>query len=218
MVPLETGVVAAMERVIVVGASGTIGAAIVELLAERYDLIRASRTSGDIHVDATSASSVADLFQRVGPYDGLITVFGTGLVGAIEDIDDAGYEESFRAKTLSQIRLVRCGLETIRDGGSFTLSSGILSQEPRPGFSAIAMANGAVESFCRSASVELPRRLRINCVTPVFMTETLSRAGVSGDGYPTLSVADTAPAYVRALQGSFTGRVMDARAPEAWAD
>lgn len=198
-------------KVIVVGASGLIGSAIVDLVAPRYDVVRASRTGGEINVDATSTASVVEFFERVGLYDALVCAFGAGRVGTVEQIDAEGFEASFRAKALSQIRLVLHGLTTLRDGGSFTLSSGILSQEPHPGFSAIAMANGAVEAFCRGASVELPRNIRINCVTPVFMSESLGRAGAASTDYPTLSVAETVPAYVRALEGEFTGQVIDAR-------
>jgi NAD(P)-dependent dehydrogenase (short-subunit alcohol dehydrogenase family) len=200
-------------KLIIVGATGMIGAGIVEELAGDFEIITAARGSGDVRVDASSPDSVAAMFAAIGPYDGLISVFGSGVMGSFEVSMDAAFEEGFRSKTLSQIRLVRMGLATINDGGSFTLTSGILSQEPYPGFSAVATVNGAVDAFCRGASVEMPRSVRINCVTPVFMTESLSRAGLADCDYPKLSVRDTAKGYRWCVEGTFSGHVIDARLP-----
>jgi NAD(P)-dependent dehydrogenase (short-subunit alcohol dehydrogenase family) len=211
----EPGLMAGRKKVVVVGGTGLIGSGVVTALDDRYEVIRASRSGGDVMVDATSSASVEAMFKMVGPYDALMSLFGSGKTGSFLTLSDEDMEDSFRSKALAQIRLVRLGVSTMRDGGSFTLSSGILSQEPHAGFSAIATVNGAVDAFCRGASVELPRHIRINCVTPVFMKESLARVGVTETDYPTLSIADTAQGYLRCLEGDFTGHVIDARKPVA---
>lgn len=201
------------KKVIVVGATGMIGSAVVNLIQAKYDVIRAARSGGDIRVDATSAASVAAMFSQVGAYDALIAICGSGAGGSFMDVSDDAILEGFRSKTLAQIRLVQMGLSTMRDGGSITLTSGILSREPFPGFSAIATVNGALDAFCLGASVEMPRGIRINCVTPVFMSETLAKAGIANTAYPELSIAETAKGYLWSLEGDFTGEIIDAREP-----
>ena len=57
--------------------------------------------------------------------------------------------------------------------GSFTLTSGVLSQEPMQGSTSISMVNAGVEGFVRAAALELPRGIRINVVGPPWVTETL---------------------------------------------
>jgi NAD(P)-dependent dehydrogenase (short-subunit alcohol dehydrogenase family) len=74
-----------------------------------------------------------------------------------------------------------------------------------PKTSAIAVANGGVESFARAAALDLPRGIRINTVSPPFITETAAAMGMAG--YAQMSAADNAKAYVALLQGTATGTV-----------
>jgi len=55
-------------KVIVIGASGTIGTAVGGALEERHELVRASRR-GDPRVDLADLKSIADLFASVGEAD-----------------------------------------------------------------------------------------------------------------------------------------------------
>ena len=45
-------------RILIVGASGTIGRAVVAELSERHDIVTAGRTSGDVRIDMTDAESI----------------------------------------------------------------------------------------------------------------------------------------------------------------
>ena len=36
-----------------------------------------------------------------------------------------------------------------------------------------SMVNGALESFVKAAAIELPRNIRINCVSPTVITEAM---------------------------------------------
>jgi len=200
------------KKVIVAGATGLIGSALAARLESTWEVVRAARSRSEVAVDATSTESIRAMFGQIGPYDALVSVLGTGALGPVGKLSSDDYLRSFQSKVLAQINLVSLGLPTVRAGGCFTLTSGILSEEPHAGFSAIAMVNGAVEAFCKTAALELPRGIRINCVTPVFMKESLERAGLTDfSGYPVLSVADTLPAYFRSLEEACTGRILDAR-------
>jgi NAD(P)-dependent dehydrogenase (short-subunit alcohol dehydrogenase family) len=110
---------------------------------------------------------------------------------------------------MGQVNLVRLGLDRLRDGGSFTLTSGLLAREPMVGSAAISMANGAIESFVAAAALELPRDLRINAVSPIFVKETMVAMGM--DATSGLSAQDTAQAYVESVEGQRSGQVLDVR-------
>ncbi len=94
------------------------------------------------------------------------------------------------------------------DGGSFTLTAGILARQPIPGSVAVSMANGALESFARAAALELDRGIRVNTVSPAFIKETMEMMGM--DPTPGISAADTAKAYVAAVKGDQNGETLDA--------
>jgi hypothetical protein len=58
----------------------------------------------------------------------------------------------------------------------------------------------------------MPRGVRIDALSPVFVIETLMAFGVTDvTPYATLSAADTAPAYRAAVMGTFNGADLDAR-------
>ena len=105
---------------------------------------------------------------------------------------------------MGQVNLVRLGLASLNNGGSFTLSSGVLSRVPMPGGAAVSTANAAIEGFVRAAAIEMPRNIRINAVAPGWVRETLLAMNLDPSaGTPADIVAQT---YVYAVESSFTGR------------
>lgn len=196
-------------RVIVIGATGTIGQAVAEALAGRHDVVRAGRTSGEHRVDATSRESIDRFFREVGPFDALVSLVGGAAFKPLPELTDEDFQFSLSHKLMGQVNLVRGGLAHVRDGGSFTLTSGVLSREPMPGTSAISLVNAGLEGFAIAAALDMPRGVRINAVSPPWVTETLEALG--WDTSPGMPAADVARAYVECVEGSRNGEVLDAR-------
>jgi uncharacterized protein YbjT (DUF2867 family) len=48
-------------KVVIIGASGTIGQAVVQELSPRHEIVKAGRQSGDVNVDITSTESITKL-------------------------------------------------------------------------------------------------------------------------------------------------------------
>jgi NAD(P)-dependent dehydrogenase (short-subunit alcohol dehydrogenase family) len=69
-------------------------------------------------------------------------------------------------KVLGQTGLVIVGQHYLNDGGSFTLTSGKLGEQPAPQNTVKALANGALNSFAVAAAMDLDRGIRINAVSP----------------------------------------------------
>lgn len=192
-------------RIVVIGKTGTIGKAVVDALAEKHEVVGVSR-SGEPRVDITDPASIRAMYEAVGQVDSVVCCAGDAAFGPLAELDDAGFETSLRSKLMGQVNLVRFGYEHVRDGGSFTLTSGIFSQKPWPGVPAIAMVNGGVESFARAAALDLDRGLRINVVAPPFIEETAAKMGMADKGQ--LSAAENAKAYVALIEGDQTGQVV----------
>jgi NAD(P)-dependent dehydrogenase (short-subunit alcohol dehydrogenase family) len=95
----------------------------------------------------------------------------------------------------------------MNDGGSFTLTSGIIGDEPiRLGASATAV-NMALEGFVRGAAIELPRGIRINVVSPTVLTEAMDAYAPYFRGFEPVTAQRAALAYVRSVEGAQTGRM-----------
>jgi NAD(P)-dependent dehydrogenase (short-subunit alcohol dehydrogenase family) len=160
-------------KVIVVGATGTIGSAVVNALATRHDVVKVGHHSGDVQVDLASPDSITGLFRAIGPFDALVCAAGVATFASLDELVVADYQIGLSNKLMGQVNLVRIGRLSINDRGSFTLTSGVLSQEPMKGSASISMVNAGVEGFVRAAALELPRGIRINVVSPPWVTETL---------------------------------------------
>jgi NAD(P)-dependent dehydrogenase (short-subunit alcohol dehydrogenase family) len=196
-------------RVIVVGATGTIGKAIVEVLEGRHEIVRVAHTRGDYRVDIASRDSIQKLYDAVGSFDAMVSAAGLAKFGALESLTDADFQVGWTSKLMGQINLVRLGLSRARDGGSFTLTSGVLASEPTPGSAAISPVNAGVEAFARAAALETARGIRINAVSPPWVSETLASMGRDHAGG--LPAAKVAAAYLESVEGRANGEVLDAR-------
>ncbi|MET7305141.1 short chain dehydrogenase [Embleya sp. NPDC005575] len=194
-------------KVLVVGATGTLGAAVTALLSARHDVVTASRSGKtDVVVDITDPESVAAMYAQVGRVDAVACAAGGVPFKAIDELTRADVERAALDKLLGQVELVRGGLDFVADNGSFTLITGILSGEAIPTGSMASMANGGIDAFVRGVAIELPRGLRINSVSPTMFTESLEAYDTFFPGFPPVDVAAAAMAYRRSIEGRQTGR------------
>ncbi|HEX2203931.1 MAG TPA: NAD-dependent epimerase/dehydratase family protein [Longimicrobium sp.] len=128
-------------RVIVVGASGTIGRAVAEALDGEHEVLRASRSSGDLRVDLASADSIRRMYDAAGEVDAVVCCAGSARFKPLRELSDDDFAFSLGNKLMGQVNLVRLGVGRVR--ASFTLTSGVLGQEPMPGSAAISVVNAS---------------------------------------------------------------------------
>ena len=195
-------------RVLVVGATGTIGTAVVAALRTAHEVIGVSRSEGSAHVDIRRPESIADMYEKVGQVDAVVGCAGAAAWKPLAELTDADFDMSLSYKLMGQVNLMRRGVRYVRDGGSFTLTSGILAQHPIPNSAATSLVNAALEAFGRAAALELPRGIRINVVSPDWVSETLAAMGQDpARGVP---AAEAAQVYVASVTGRDTGKVIPA--------
>ncbi len=71
-------------KIIVIGASGTIGKAVVAELSPRHEIIKVGKSSGDFQCDITDESQIRALFQKTGPFDAVVSATGSVHFESIE--------------------------------------------------------------------------------------------------------------------------------------
>ncbi len=194
-------------RILLIGATGTIGSAVAAELSPRHEIVPVSRSRAALKVDLADPESIRALYRAAGPLDAVICAAGRSRPGALEALDDAAWSASLANKLMGQINLVRFGMDLLAERGSFTLTGGMLAHDPSPGSVAIATVNAALEGFVRGAALDLPRGLRVNLVSPHWVSETLLARGMDPDlGAP---VAQVAALYAASLEGGSSGSVFD---------
>ena len=154
-------------RILLVGASGTIGRAVHAELGGRHEVIPAGRSSGDVRLDMTDLQSIRAAYEAAGPLDAVVLcTSGSVTFAPFSEMDAAAYEFGLRDKLMGQVNLVLEGRNRLADGGSFTLTTGVLDHDPIVAGTSASMVNGAVNAFVVAAAIEMPRGLRINVVSP----------------------------------------------------
>lgn len=195
-------------RVIVVGATGTIGKAIVAALGRDHEVLAASRNS-KIRVDMSDPESIRNMYKTVGRIDAVISAAGQARFAPLTQLTDADFQFSLENKLMGQVNLVRYGMDAMSDRGSFTLTSGVLARFPMKGSGAISLVNAGLEGFVRAAALEAPRGIRVNIVSPPWIIDTLKALGMDPSGGITPEAA--ARLYVESLVGNQTGQVIEAK-------
>lgn len=196
-------------KILLIGNTGTIGSALTSLFTSQgHTVIGANYDSGDYRIDLSDKTSITALFHQVGKLDAIVSSAGLTRFGNLASLTDADFTLGLENKLMGQINLVREGVAYLNDGGSITLTSGALAHTPMPGSAATSPINAAVEGFVRAAALELPRGLRINAASPVFITETAIAMGL--DIRDTLSAAITAKTYLASIEGKMSGAVLNA--------
>ncbi len=194
-------------KTIVIGTS-TIGNAVAALFRESgHEVVQVGRTSGDAHADLTDVASLRALFSDQAPFDAVAGAAGEVFPAPLAEADDEQWARSIASKGVGQINLVRAGLPYIADGGSFTLVSGILGDEVTNAMTLGTTINQMVEGFVRGAATELPRGVRINCVSPTVLEESTAYHPYF-PGFTPVPARDVALAYLRAASNPYNGRIM----------
>lgn len=193
-------------RILVIGATGTIGTEVAAALARDHEVVAAAHSSGDVRVDLGDPASIAAMYRAVGPMDAVVSTAGVARFGPLLTLSDDDLRISIDNKLMGQVNLIRLGLDSVRDGGSFTVTTGELVRHPMPGSAAITLVSGGLEGFVRAAALEMPRGIRVNVVSPGWVSETLDAMGRDPlEGTPASVVARS---YVQAVEGDMTGEVL----------
>ncbi|MEX3937236.1 short chain dehydrogenase [Paraburkholderia phymatum] len=193
-------------RVLIIGATGLLGKEVARLLSPEHKVIGATRNGPDMTVDLTDKASIVSMYQQLGTVDAVICTAGSAKFAPLETLTDDDFAFSLANKLMGQVNLVRCAVGHVVQGGSLTLTSGILAQHPMAGSAAVSIVNAGIDAFGRSAALELKGKARVNVVSPGWVSETLAAMGQARSaGVPAEAVAQT---YKRCLLEDITGEVI----------
>ncbi|ATF48399.1 short chain dehydrogenase [Citrobacter werkmanii] len=194
-------------KIVIIGASGTVGRAVAEELGRKHEIVRVGRTQGDYQVDITSQHSVQALFEKIGRVDAIVSATGSLFFGPLSTMTDGEFNQGLQDKLLGQVRLALTGQHHLNEGGSITLISGIIAHEPIAQGASAATVNAGLEGFVRAAACELGRGIRINLISPTVLSESAAAYDGFFPGFESVPAATVANAYRRSVEGIQTGRI-----------
>ncbi len=197
-------------KILVIGASGTIGSKVVEALAETHEVVKAGKGSGDVQIDITNPDSIRSALNSIGQLDTIICATGDVAFNAFTDLSREEWNVGINSRLMGQVNLTQIAIKYLNDSGSITLTSGIIADHPIAYGTSAATLNGAIQHFAKAVSTELPRGIRINVVSPSVVTESLSTYGDYFPGFHSIDAKDLANSYIRSALGVETGQTFKA--------
>jgi NAD(P)-dependent dehydrogenase (short-subunit alcohol dehydrogenase family) len=194
-------------KILVIGGNGTIGKKVTERLKQNHEVIIAGRNSGDVQVDFSDASSIKSMFEEVGKVDGIITIAGDAKWDKFENLTEDDFYIGIKSKLMGQVNVVRIGKGYLSKGGSITLSTGILADDPVDMTTSAAMVNGAIHSFVKAVVLEL-NGIRVNVVCSDLVEDSYEKYKDYFPGNTPVPMHKIVDAYVKSVEGKINGRIL----------
>ncbi|REH77209.1 short chain dehydrogenase [Staphylococcus felis] len=194
-------------KIVIIGATGTIGRKVTEKIESNgHETIKIGSKTGDYQLDITSPKEIEEMYKNIPNIDAIVSVTGGATFKALDEMSIEENQVAVQSKLLGQINLVLIGQHYLNKNGSFTLTSGIMMDDPIKMGSSAAMANGGIVGFVTSAAIELQNGLRINNVSPNVVEEALGKYGAFFKGFTAVPVDTVANAFVKSVEGAQTGQ------------
>ena len=195
-------------KIILVGASGTIGKKVYDKLTQKHEVIKASATKGDIIVDIADRESILKMYKTVPDVDAVACAAGSAHFGPFDSMTEDDFYTGIRNKMMGQINLVMVGKNFINDNGSFTLITGILAEDPIRMGLGLSVVNGAVNAFVKAAAIELERNIRLNVVCPGLVEDAVEKYEPYFPGHHPVAMDRVVNGYLKSIEGANTGQII----------
>ena len=195
-------------RILIIGGKGTIGKKVAAYFSKENDLIIAGRTSGDVRVDIADSDSIQTMFEKIGSMDAIICIAGEAKWANFNDLTEDDFYIGLKSKLMGQVNLVRIGKNHLRKGGSITLSTGILADDPVVKTTSAALVNGGIHSFVQAVALEIENLARVNVVSLGMVADAYEKYKDYFPGHNPVPMNKAVNAYVRSVKGKDNGKVI----------
>jgi cyclic-di-GMP-binding biofilm dispersal mediator protein len=173
--------------ILVVGASGGLGTALVEGLRLRGATVLTASRSGEIAIDIRDCDAGDLVTQAIasgpGRLDGVINASGVVAFGALTDTSDVVIEELFMTNVMGPLWLTRRLLPLLTETQGFlVMISGLVAETPMPQMVAYSASKAALASAVTALRRELRRaRVRVIDARPPHTETGLATRPLSGE-------------------------------------
>ncbi|WP_422105873.1 short chain dehydrogenase [Winogradskyella sp.] len=195
-------------KILVIGGNGTIGKKVSERLTQKHEVLVAGRNSGDVTVDFSDSSSIKSMFESVGKLDAIVAIAGDAKWDKLDNLSEEDFYIGIKSKMMGQVNVVRIGKGYLNSGGSITLSTGILADDPVDMTTSAAMVNGAINSFVKAVALELEDGKRINVVCSDLVEDSFEKYKDYFPGNTPVPMHKIVDGYVKSIEGKITGRIL----------
>lgn len=195
-------------KVIVIGGHGTIGRKVSERLEEKHEVVRVGRSSGEFQVDISNEDSVSAMFQSIKNADAVVCIAGEAKWDKFQTMTEEDYYVGIKSKLMGQVHVARHAQRHLNTGGSITLTTGVLGDDPVSFTTSAAMVNGAINSFAKAAAMEIENGIRINVVSSGLVEDSALKYADYFPGHDPVPMSKVINAYIKCVEGKIQGQIV----------
>tara|TARA_X000001036_G_scaffold180102_1_gene170496 strand:+ start:49 stop:651 length:603 start_codon:yes stop_codon:yes gene_type:complete len=195
-------------KILIIGGNGTIGKRVSFFLSKENEIITAGRNSGDLKIDLSDSNSIKNLFEKNRTFDAVISIAGEAVWAPFDNLTEEDYYKGIKNKMMGQVNLVKVGRKYINHGGSFTLTTGVLADNPVKSTTCAALVNGGIHSFVKAASLEMENNIRVNVISPGLVEDSAEKYKDYFPGYEIVKMNKLAEVYAKVVHGEQNGEVI----------
>lgn len=198
-------------KIFIIGGAGTIGKRVTARFAANHEVIVGGRNSGDVRVDISDAASIERVLNQIGKVDSIVNVSGEAKWDKFENLSEEDFYIGIKSKLMGQVNLVRIGRNFVNKGGSITLTTGILADDPVDMTTSAAMVNGGIHSFVKAVALELDQ-VRINAVSAGLVADAYEKYKDYFPGYDAVGMDKVVNGYAKSVEGKVNGQIIKVNA------
>ena len=195
-------------KILMIGGNGTIGKKVSSFLSKENEVITAGRNSGDLKIDLSDSNSIKSLFEKNKNFDAVISIAGEAVWAPFDNLTEDDYYKGIKNKMMGQVNLVKIGYKYLNYGGSFTLTTGILADNPVKMTTSAALVNGGIHSFVKAVSLEMENNIRVNVISPGLVEDSAEKYKDYFPGYEIVKMKKLAELYLKVIQGDQNGEII----------
>lgn len=195
-------------RILIIGGNGTIGKKVSTFFSQDHEVLIAGRSKGDYLMDISNSLSITETFKKIGKLDAIINISGEAKWGAFNELSEEDYHIGLHSKLMGQVNLVRIGRHSLNKGGSITLTTGILADDPVVMTASAAMVNGGIHSFVKAVALEIDHNLRVNVVSSGLVEDAFEKYKDYFPGHQVIPMNKVVNGYVRSVLGKGNGEII----------
>jgi NAD(P)-dependent dehydrogenase (short-subunit alcohol dehydrogenase family) len=169
-------------RVLVTGAAGGIGSAIVRKLEEAGAEVVALdvvEQGGVSRCDVSSEEDVAGAFREAGALTDVVHAAGVCTTSPVAELELADWDRILRVNLTGTFLVGRAAARTLPDGGNIVFIASVAGLTGDPSFGAYCASKFGVVALTQVLARELGhRRIRVNAVCPGGVRTSFSGATV----------------------------------------
>ncbi|MDC6367396.1 MULTISPECIES: short chain dehydrogenase [Flavobacteriaceae] len=195
-------------KILVIGGKGTIGQKVSDHLKIKHEVLIGGRSNADVTIDIAQSESIKNALAQIGKLDAIVSIAGEAKWDDFNKLSEDDYYIGLKSKLMGQVNLVRIGKEYLNKGGSITLSTGILADDPVQKTASAAMVNGAIHSFVRAVNLEIENEIRVNAVSLGLVEDAYEKYKDYFPGHNPIPMKKAINAYVRSVEGKDRGQII----------